>query len=315
MTVVDKAGGPGYDSTSASSAIVRFVEVPLSIPYERWAAGKPAAAVPGSDVGRYLPPKPISSDAFFKDPDGELGALFTPGAGYVDDLEPAAANLAQAAVAEGADLRCRCAVTSLERTGSVWSVRVNADELLEARVVVTAAGPWSTAVNNLAGIGDEFAVNIAPMRQEVHHVPLPASLRRIPGGAPIILDLDLGTYPRPDSDHSLLIGGTNPNATNWRGSTSRPRRPTPDLGSKPRPVAAPAGSRTSPSRTGPGTAGVHDVAGDWTPVHDRTDAEDHYVAMGTSGNQFKNAPVIGRPMATLVDGVESGHDHDAQPPV
>lgn len=245
---------------------MRFVEVPLSIPYERWAAGKPAAAVPGSDVGRYLPPKPISSDAFFKDPDGELGALFTPGAGYVDDLEPAAANLAQAAVADGADLRCRCAVTSLERTGSVWSVRVNADELLEARVVVTAAGPWSTAVNNLAGVGDEFAVNIAPMRQAVHHVPLPASLRRIPGGAPIILDLDLGTYPRPDSDHSLLIGGTNPNATNWRGSTSRPRRPTPDLGSfrspgpsrrppahgprRPEPAPAPPASTTWPV-TGP----------------------------------------------------------------
>jgi sarcosine oxidase, subunit beta len=35
--------------------------------------------------------------------------------------------------------------------------------------------------------------------------------------------------------------------------------------------------------------------------------------MGTSGNQFKNAPLAGRFIATLVDGVEAGRDHDAQP--
>ena len=38
-----------------------------------------------------------------------------------------------------------------------------------------------------------------------------------------------------------------------------------------------------------------------------------YVAMGTSGNQFKNAPLVGQLMAFLVDAVEAGHDHDADP--
>jgi sarcosine oxidase, subunit beta len=35
--------------------------------------------------------------------------------------------------------------------------------------------------------------------------------------------------------------------------------------------------------------------------------------MGTSGNQFKNAPLAGRFIATLVDAVGAGHDHDADP--
>jgi len=34
------------------------------------------------------------------------------------------------------------------------------------------------------------------------------------------------------------------------------------------------------------------------------------MAVGTSGNQFKNAPVVGHLMAELIDRVEHGHDHD-----
>jgi len=35
--------------------------------------------------------------------------------------------------------------------------------------------------------------------------------------------------------------------------------------------------------------------------------------MGTSGNQFKNAPLVGQLMAHLIDAVEGGHDHDKDP--
>ena len=40
--------------------------------------------------------------------------------------------------------------------------------------------------------------------------------------------------------------------------------------------------------------GVYDVADDWSAIYDRTDAPGFYVAIGTSGNSFKNAPVSGR---------------------
>ena len=37
------------------------------------------------------------------------------------------------------------------------------------------------------------------------------------------------------------------------------------------------------------------------------------MAVGTSGNQFKNGPVVGHCMAELIDAVEKGHDHDSDP--
>ena len=37
------------------------------------------------------------------------------------------------------------------------------------------------------------------------------------------------------------------------------------------------------------------------------------MAIGSSGNQFKNAPVAGKMMAALIDHCERGNDHDADP--
>ena len=62
-----------------------------------------------------------------------------------------------------------------------------------------------------------------------------------------------------------------------------------------------------------GVVGVYDVADDWSPIYDRTDLPGFYVAIGTSGNQFKNAPVVGQLMATLISEVEAGADHDTNP--
>ena len=49
------------------------------------------------------------------------------------------------------------------------------------------------------------------------------------------------------------------------------------------------------------------------PIYDKSDLPGFYMAVGTSGNQFKNAPVAGKIMAALVEGCEAGHDHDTQP--
>ena len=38
-----------------------------------------------------------------------------------------------------------------------------------------------------------------------------------------------------------------------------------------------------------GIVGIYDVADDWIPIYDRTALPGFYVAIGTSGNQFKNA--------------------------
>jgi sarcosine oxidase subunit beta len=37
------------------------------------------------------------------------------------------------------------------------------------------------------------------------------------------------------------------------------------------------------------------------------------MAIGTSGNQFKNAPPVGYAMSELIDKVEKGQPHDTDP--
>jgi len=37
------------------------------------------------------------------------------------------------------------------------------------------------------------------------------------------------------------------------------------------------------------------------------------MAVGTSGNQYKNAPVVGKMMTEIITRCQAGHDHDADP--
>jgi sarcosine oxidase subunit beta len=62
-----------------------------------------------------------------------------------------------------------------------------------------------------------------------------------------------------------------------------------------------------------GIVDLYDVSDDWIPIYDRSVLDGFYMAIGTSGNQFKNAPVVGHLMGELIDRVEHGHDHDADP--
>ena len=370
VVVLDKAAGPGYGSTSASSAIIRFnystwegvaaswesrfrwdawadvlggvdpdgmatftrcgmvfLDVPLApwersaalfdragIPWERWEPDALASRMPWLDTGAYYPPRPVESDEFADDAAGSLGAIWTPDAGYVDDPRLAAANLAWAARRAGAEFRYREIVTGISRAGERWVVRTGEHTAYELDVLINAAGPWSGAVNELCGAATDFTIRTRPLRQEVHHLPGPVGVER--GTLPIISDMDLGTYVRPEPTGAILIGGTEPECDplEWVDDPDAA-----DLGVTHERYEAQATrvARRLPTLTVPnrpaGIAGIYDAADDWTPIYDRTALPGYYVAMGTSGNQFKNAPLVGDLMARIIEGVESGHDHDADP--
>ncbi|WP_405682854.1 NAD(P)/FAD-dependent oxidoreductase [Streptomyces sp. NBC_00057] len=381
VVVVDRSGGVGHGSTSASSAIIRFnystwdgvatawesqhcwarwaehlgtvrgpglaafrrtgavlLDAPGSgtsevvtlferagVPYERWDAATLRSRIPGIDAGRYGPPKPLRDEAFFSGPEGELGALFTPEAGFVDDPQLAAQNFADAAARIGTRFLFRRAVVGvLRRKDRAAGIRLADGTAITAPVVINAAGPWSGAFNRMADVGAEFTVGVRPLRQEVHQVAAPVcrggTTSSDPGGAEttlglIVADVDFGTYLRPLGGH-LLIGSMLPDCDpmEWLDD--------PDLCN---PHPTPTGFDTQVTRAArrfpllrvpnrpTGIAGVYDAADDWTPLYDCTDLPGFYVAMGTSGNQFKNAPLVGRFLATLVDRVEAGHDHDRDP--
>jgi sarcosine oxidase, subunit beta len=275
------------------------------IPYEVWPPGEPARRIAGLDAGRYWPPRRIDDPAFWADATTTLGALWTPDAGFVDDPSLAAVNLADAARRRGTTFALGRTVVAVVGDEAVAGVRLDDGTVLSAPIVVNAAGPWSGALNRLAGVGDGWSVSVRPMRQEVHQVTAPRGYDPDGGLGPIVGDLDLGTYFRPTPGDGLLVGGTepecdplqwlddpddaNPNPTQavYEAQLTRAARRLPELG-------VPGTPR--------GIAGVYDVTEDWTPIYDRTERDGFYVAIGTSGNQFKNAPLAGRFLAALVRG-------------
>ncbi|MBK1787286.1 NAD(P)/FAD-dependent oxidoreductase [Prauserella cavernicola] len=282
------------------------------VPYEEWDPATLAARVPGIDTGRYWPPARIDDDRFWAGPDGDLGAVFTPDAGYVDDPRLAADNLAAAARRLGVTFLHRQTVAEVVRTGGrAAGVRTAGGRTISADVVVNAAGPWSGGLNRLADVGGDFTVGVRPLRQEVHYVPTNPR----PFVSMAIADMDLGTYLRPETG-GVLVGGTEPEceplewlenpeeagelpkAALFEAQVTRAARRLPELGVPSRPK---------------GVVGVYDVSDDWTPIYDRTELPGFYVAIGTSGNQFKNAPVVGQLLTAIIDGTEAGADHDAHP--
>ena len=285
----------------------------VGIPYEVWNSSDLTANVSGIDVGKYWPPKKLSDDAFWEDANESLGAIFTPNGGYIDDPLLATENLAQAAINSGVNFHFKSKVTSiLKEINKVIGVQINGSENILADVVINAGGPWSNQINKLAGVGQDFTISVNPMRQEVHQINTPMNL--LPG--PIIGDLDLGTYLRSTPNGSTLIGGTEPECDplDWVDDVEAVNlNRTKELFEAQVTRAARRFPALQIPNSPSGIAGIYDVAADWTPIYDRTEIDGFFVAIGTSGNQFKNAPMVGKMMTALIDAVRAGQDHDDDP--
>ena len=299
------------------------------IPYEIWDSTTLKARMVGIDAGRYWPNKPVKSDEFWSEATEELGAIFSKHGGYVSDPLLAAQNFAAAAKREGVNFKFRKAVVGIEKKdGRVYGVEVSdfdsqskkaldtGSEVITADVVVNVAGPWSTLINQMAGAGSDFTMELKPLRAEVHQISTPKDI--LPG--PIMGDLDLGTYVRSGPGGITLVGGTEPecDVLEWvepdKVDEVNMTRTVEVFESQTYRFARRFPAAQIPS-TPVGVVGVYDVSSDWTPIYDKTDVPGFYVAIGTSGNQFKNAPGAGLIMAHLINEVEKGADHDNQPVV
>ena len=153
------------------------------------------------------------------------------------------------------------------------------------------------------------------MRHEVHVVPGPPGVDLDVEGFHTA-DGDQGIYFRPESGGTLLVGSEDPECddrdwvddpdsfnrtvtrSHWEAQVYRLARRIPGL--------------EVPSRMA-GVVDLYDVSDDWIPVYDVSDLPGYYMAVGSSGNQFKNAPVAGHAMAELITACEAGRDHDADP--
>ena len=272
--------------------------------------------LPGVDLGAYFPPKRIDDPAFAEETAVALTALIEPESGFIDDPKLAAVNLAFAARQHDAQFRFHQTVVAIDRDGDrVSGVSLAGGGRISAPVVVNVGGPHSSLINRLAGVADGMRISNRPLRQEVFTVSAPAGLS-LEDGLPAVADGDLGQYIRPQPGGTWLVGGTEPkcDVLHWIDdpddfdeyptvdqfeiSMMRLARRVPEFGVPHRPI---------------GLAALYDVADDWVPIYDKSDLPGYFMACGTSGNQFKNAPIVGQFMRDIIDAEQAGNDHDQQP--
>ena len=298
----------------------------VGIPYQIWDADTIRQRIPQLDPARFYPPKPVDSDEFFDDPDGELGGFWTPDAGFIDDPTFATHNLMVAAQRLGAGFRFRTAVAGIRTAGGrVTGVDLADGSHVDAPVVVNAAGPFSSRLNALAGVLDDFTISTRPLRVEVHQFTAPpgygaglvpqADPDALPIG-PLLADLDTGHYSRGTLTGEIIVGGVEPacDPMHW---VDDPDQVSPALSQQVYRAQSYRAARRMPDLTVPNTprgiVGVYDVTDDWIPIYDRTALPGFYVAIGTSGNQFKNAPLVGVFLTEIITACENGRDHDVTP--
>lgn len=288
----------------------------LGVEFEEWDRAALREKVPYFDTSSFWPPSRPSDPGFFEARGTLSGALYTPGSGYVNDPGLATQNLQLAAEKRGARFLFRRKVTAiLQARERVAGVRLDDGSEIAAQIVVNVAGPHSFVINRMAGVEEGMRVKTRALRHEVHHVGAPPGVDFEHEGFHVS-DGDNAIYFRPETGNSILIGSEDPpcdpqvwvedpdsfdrNVTReqWEAQVYRCARRIPSL-------EIPHSPR--------GVVDLYDVSDDWIPIYDKSDLRGFYMAVGTSGNQFKNGPVVGHLMAELIHACEQGHDHDREP--
>ena len=289
----------------------------LGIPFEEWDVETLKNRMPFLDLNAYHPPR-RPDDPHFGEASGKLlaGAIFIPAAGYVNDPQLSVHNVQRAAEANGAAFRFRSEVAAIRRErGRAGGVTLSDGEDIRSPVIVNAAGPHSFVINRLAGVAETMRIRTRALRHEVHYLPAPDDYD-LSGQGCVIADDDIAGYSRPELGNLLLVGSLDPecdpkewvddpddferNITEqqWNAQVLRLAQRIPSL-----PISGQA----------KGIVDLYDVSDDWIPIYDRSDLDGFYMAVGTSGNQYKNGPMAGLLMAELIDACENGRDHDRQP--
>jgi sarcosine oxidase, subunit beta len=233
-----------------------------------------------------------------------VGASFSPTDGFADP-NLALQGYAGAAREAGVEIRTKTGVTGIRRDGErVVGVEVDggdeggSGEEIDADYVVNAAGPWAGRVGGMAGV----ELPVAPRRRQMAIVE---PEHPVPESDPLTIDLDTGSYFRPEREGIALVGGQfgeDPDADPDRYRTGMDLEQAVDAVER-------AGEWTSyfgpETRIRRGWAGLYAVTPDNHPILEET-VPGFVNAVGFSGHGFMHAPATGRIVAELVrDGEAS----------
>ena len=298
----------------------------VGVQYEEWTNEKVQERVPVYDMHEHWPVRRPEDPEFFEESTRMLeGALFCPEGGYVNDPVLSAHNIMRAAEARGAEFIFSAEVAEVRsQDNQVLGVTLKDGTQFDAPVVVNAAGPHSYKVNQMAeGVYEGCNIKTKALRHEVMHCPAPEGYDYLNTGYHTS-DGDVACYYRPEAGNMFLIGSEDPDCDpqEWvdpdefyagKGGAGRDNQMS-DAQYK---AQAYRCAKRVPTMQVPnqprGVCDLYDCSDDWIPVYDKSDMKGFYMAIGTSGNQYKNAPVVGAMMAELIDACEKGFDHDKEP--
>ena len=322
--VVDERGMAHYHNVGCMIMKTRqnnFLESILKVmdeigcPYQELTPEEVCQRMPSVSTACFGEPR-RTDDPEFGEPRGDevFGAAYFPRGGYISDPQLAGHNVQRAAEKFGASFRFNATVAAIRRdNGRVKGVTLDNGEEIDAPVVVNVAGPHSSKVNEMAGLAGTMRITTRALRHEVAHVPAPDDYdSRV---SHVFSDSEIGTYCRPETGNHILIGSEDPACDErewvdpddylqeftgmWTTLVMRQAQRFPGL--------------KIPGSAARGAVDLYDVTEDWGPIYDKSDLGGFYLAIGTSGNQFKNAPIAGEMMAALIAACEGGQDHDVDP--
>ena len=287
----------------------------LNIPYEHRSNDQILENYPFYDLTSFAPAKSLDDPNFGEPTGGQLdGAIFFPNGGYISDPQFSTRNIQLAAERTGATFLFNSRVKEIPvNNGRVEGVVLSDGTCINAPVVINVAGPHSSLINALAGADVDMKISTRALRQEVAHVPVPKGID-YSAVACVTSDSDAAVYTRPEVGNNILIGSEDPpcdthiyvDPDNYNSNFSNQRTlQAQRLGLRFPNLGIPSKLK--------GCVDLYDVTEDWIPIYDRSCVEGYFMACGTSGNQFKNAPVVGKVMAELIEYCESGSNHDEDP--
>ena len=298
----------------------------VGVVYEEWDIAKIKEMVPVYDLHEFWPVTRPEDPQFFDEPTKMIeGALFCPEGGYVNDPELSTHNIMRAIEAKGGEFLFNAEVVDVRSKGNqVLGVTLKDGTQIDASVVVNAAGPHSFKINQMAeGVYEGCTIKTKALRHEVMYCPSPEGYDYLNDGYHTS-DGDIGCYYRPEVGNMFLIGSEDPECDPqvWvdpdefyagKGGPGRDNQLTEDQWKAQTYRCAKRVSSMQIPNQPRGVCDLYDCSDDWIPIYDKSDMKGFYMAIGTSGNQYKNALVVGAMMSELIAACEKGLDHDKEP--
>ncbi|WP_224267775.1 NAD(P)/FAD-dependent oxidoreductase [Haloprofundus salinisoli] len=238
----------------------------------------------------------VRSEAF-------VAATYSPLDGFADPYL-ALQGYATAAREAGVDIRTKTPVEGIERVGSGSRFRIvtggEAAETLDVDYVVNAAGAWAGEVAAMVGLD----LPVSPRRRQIAVVEpeIPVA-----DAEPLTIDLDTGSYFRPEREGQALVGGQfdedDADVDPDRFSESMDLDWAVTAVERAGDCADYFGPETRVVR---GWAGLYAVTPDHHPIVEES-APGVVTAAGFSGHGFQHAPATGRVVAELCLAGEASH--------